>query len=139
MATMYKVSSIFWKLICVFFSENFNQKAVTYLIIFVGTYNIVISDFKNVIFEKNRWVPSKVIKVKRSFVRSLRPNFGFQLVFTSFHLKFLSFWVSRSFDLGDLSDLRRGSGIFFKGYVFEISAFKGKKWGRSWLYRQNFY
>jgi hypothetical protein len=30
----------------------------------------------------------------------------------------------RSFDLGDLGDLRRGSGIFFKNYIFEISAYK---------------
>ena len=36
-------------------------------------------------------------------MRSLRPNFGFHLVFTSFHLEFSLFWVSRLFDLGDLS------------------------------------
>ena len=35
-----------------------------------------------------------------------RPNFGFHLVFTSFHLEFWSFWISRSFDLGDLVVLR---------------------------------
>ena len=44
--------------------------------------------------------------VKRSFSRSLRPNFVFHLVFTGFHLEFLSFWVLRSFDFRDLSDLR---------------------------------
>ena len=32
------------------------------------------------------------------------------------------FWVLRSFDLSDLVDLRRGSGNFFKKYIFEISA-----------------
>ena len=32
---------------------------------------------------------------------------GFHLVFTSFHLEFSWFWVSRLFDLGDLRDLRR--------------------------------
>ena len=50
-------------------------------------------------------------KVKGPFSRSWRPNFGFHLIFMSFHLEFSLFWVSRSFDLGDL---RRGSGIFFK-------------------------
>ena len=39
-----------------------------------------------------------------------------------FDLEFLSFWVSRSFDLSDLGDLRRGSVNFFKNYIFEISA-----------------
>ena len=48
---------------------------------------------------------------------SLRPNFGFHLTFTNFHLEFSLFGVSRLFDLGDLSDLIRGSGIFFKSYI----------------------
>jgi hypothetical protein len=87
------------------------------------------TDSKNVTFEKNHLAPSEVIEVKRSFSRSLRRNFGFHLVFTSFHLEFLLFWVSRSFDLGNLSNLRRGSGNFFKHYVFEISAFQEKRWG----------
>ena len=52
-----------------------------------------------------------------------RPNFGFHLVFTSFHLELSLYWVSRSFDLGDLNYLRRGSGNFFKSYIFEISTF----------------
>jgi hypothetical protein len=54
----------------------------------------------------------------------LRPSFGFHLVLTCFHLEFSAFWVWRSFDLGDL---RRGSGNFFKNYIFEISAFQGKR------------
>ena len=56
-------------------------------------------------------------KIKRSFSRSLRPNFGFHLVFTSFHLEFSSFLVSRSFDLGDLSDLENGSAKYFKNCI----------------------
>ena len=64
--------------------------------------------------EEAEWIFSKIIFLKSvhqaeknelPFLRSLRPNFGFHLVFTSFHLEFLSFWISRSFDLGDLSDL----------------------------------
>ena len=38
-----------------------------------------------------------MVEVKSSFSKSLRPNFGFHLVFTSFHLEFWSFWVSRLF------------------------------------------
>ena len=39
------------------------------------------------------------------FLRSLRPNFGFHLVLTSFHLEFSVFWILKLFDLGDLSNL----------------------------------
>jgi hypothetical protein len=31
------------------------------------------------------------------------------------------------FDLSDLGDLRRGSGNFFKNYIFEFIAFQGKR------------
>ena len=67
---------------------------------------------KNVIFEKINPAPSKVIEVKRSFSRSLRPNFVFHLVFMGFYLEFSSFWVSGSFDLGNLGDLGKGKEIF---------------------------
>ena len=97
------------------------------------------TDFKNVIFEKIHSVFSEVIEVKRSFSRSPRPNFGFHLVFTSFHLEFSSFWISRSFDLGDLGVLRMGPVNVFKNYIFEISAFKGKRWGMSQLSRRHFH
>ena len=42
------------------------------------------------------------------------------VVFTSFHLEFSSFWISRSFDLGDLGVLRMGPVNVFKNYIFEI-------------------
>ena len=61
-----------------------------------------------VIPEKNYWAHSEVVEVKRSFLRSPRPNFGFHLVFTGFHLEFSSFWISRLFDLNDLGVLRMG-------------------------------
>ena len=48
-------------------------------------------------------------------------------MFKIFHLEFLPFWVFKPFDLGDLSNLGRDSGNFFKSYIFEISAFQGKK------------
>jgi hypothetical protein len=72
------------------------------------------TDFKDVFFGKIPWAPFEVVEVKRSFSRSLRPNFGFHLVLTSFHLEFSSFWVSRLFDLGDLSDLRNGTRKYFE-------------------------
>ena len=73
--------------------------------------------FKNIIFEK---FPSEVVEVKRSFSRSLRPDFGFHLGLTSFHLEFSSFWISRLFDLGNLGVLRMGPVNVFKNYIFEI-------------------
>ena len=48
-------------------------------------------NFKNVIFKKIHWALFEVVEVKRSFSRSLRPNFGFHLVFTNFHLEFSFF------------------------------------------------
>ena len=45
------------------------------------------TDFKNVSFEKNHWVPSEVLEVKRSFSSSLRPNFGFHLIVIGFKEK----------------------------------------------------
>ena len=76
------------------------------------------TDLKNVTFEKIHWSHSEVIEVKCSFSRSLRPNLGFHLVFTSFFLEFLSFLVWRSFNIGNLSDLRRGSGNFSQKLPF---------------------
>ena len=84
------------------------------------------TDFKNIIFEKIHSASSEVIEVKRSFSRSPRPNFGFHLVFSSFHLEFLSFWVSRSFDLGDLSDLENpnvGDFHSWQFWTFRVSSF----------------
>ena len=70
---------------------------------------------------------SEVVEVKRSFWRLLRPNSGFHLVLTNFHLEFLSFWISRSFDLGDIGVLKMGRGNFFRNNNFEISAFQEKR------------
>ena len=39
---------------------------------------------------------------------------SFELEVTSFHLEFLSFWVSRLLDLGNLGVYRMGPGIFSK-------------------------
>ena len=97
------------------------------------------TDFKNVIFEKIHSATSEVVEVERSFSRSLRPNFGFHLVLTGFDLEFSSFWVSRSFDLSDLGDLRRGSVNFFKNYIFEISASSWEKWAIARPCGQNFH
>ena len=45
-------------------------------------------------FRKIHWAPSEILKVKKPFSRSRRPNFGFHLVFMDFHLEFSLFWVS---------------------------------------------
>ena len=82
------------------------------------------TDFKNVIFEKIHWASSEVVEVKRSFSRSLRPNFGFHLVLTSFHLEFSSFWISRLFDLGDLSVLENGSLKYFENGLKSMQIFQ---------------
>ena len=82
------------------------------------------TDFKNVFFEKIHWASSEVIEVKRSFSRSLRPNFGFHLVLTSFHLEFSSFWISRLFDLGDLSVLKNGSLKYFENGLKSMQTFQ---------------
>ena len=82
------------------------------------------TDFKNVIFEKIHWASSEVIEVKRSFSRSLRPNFGFHLVLTSFDLEFSSFWISRLFDLGDLHDLENGPSLHFKNGLKSFQIFQ---------------
>ena len=85
-----------------------------------------------------------------NFVKSMPPSLSELKVTPSFCFAFkirddvaasniysLLLWVSRSFDLGDLRDLRRGTGNFFKNYVFEISAFQGKRRGKSRLSPQN--
>ena len=91
-------------------------------------FSVLCPNLKNVFFGKFHWAPSEILEVKWPFSRSRRPNFGFRLFLMGFHLEFSLFWVSRSFDLSDLGDLRRGSGIFFKNYIFEISAFQEKRW-----------
>ena len=63
-----------------------------------------------------------------SFLRSLRPNFGFHLFFTSFHLEFLSFWVSRLFDLSDLGNLRDSPAKYFEYYIKFLHYFQGLIW-----------
>ena len=78
----------------------------------------------NVFFEKNHWALSEVLEVKKSFSRSPRPNFEFHLVFTSFHLEFLSFWISRLFDLGDLSVLENGSLKYFENGLKSMQIFQ---------------
>ena len=52
------------------------------------------------------------------------PNFGFHLVLTSFHLEFLSFWISRLFDLSDLSVLKNGSLKYFENGLESMQTFQ---------------
>ena len=92
---------------------------------FFSTVNFLFFfDLKNVTFKKNYRAPFEVNEVKRSFWRSLRPNFGFHLVLTSFHIEFLSFWSSRLFDLGDLNGLKNGSLKYFKNGLKSMQIFQ---------------
>jgi hypothetical protein len=107
-------------------SNNF--KSLTRNLSYSSFFSVLCPDLKNEFFGKIHWDPSEILEVKRPFSRSWRPNFGFCLFIMGFHLEFSLFWVSRSFDLSNLSDLKRGSGNFFKNYIFEISAFQQKIW-----------
>ena len=97
---------------------------ITYLKSMPRIISAWCTDFRNVFFEKNQWTPFKVFEVKRVFSRSLRPNFGFHLVSTSFHLEFSSFWVSRLFDLGNLSNLRNGTRKYFENSLKSMHLFQ---------------
>ena len=65
----------------------------------------------------------------------MRPKFGFHLVLTSFNLEFSSFWISRLFDLGDLSVLENGSLKYFENCLKSMQTFQRlmggmNRWGR---------
>ena len=113
------------------FSENFDKKAETCLIFFLGMHWFQKCNFwkKSLSSFRGRWAQEVIFEVAEA-------KFW---ISPSFHLEFSSFWISRSFDLGDLGVLRRGPGNFFKNYIFEISAFQRKRWGMSQLSRQNFH
>jgi hypothetical protein len=66
----------------------------------------------------------EVVEVKRSFWRSPRPNFGFHLVLTSFHIEFSSLWILRLFDLSDLSVLKNGSPKHFENGLKSMQIFQ---------------
>ena len=87
------------------------------------------TDLKNVTFKKIHWPPSEVVEIKRSFSRSLRPNFVFLLAFMSFYLEFSSFLVSVkiqhrwSFGLFCLNGLKNGSAKYILQKLHEIAQF----------------
>ena len=72
-------------------------------------FSVLCPELKNRFFWKIHWAPSEILEAKRPFLRSQRPNYGFHLLLIGFHLEFSLFWVSRSFDISNLGDLRRGS------------------------------
>ena len=63
--------------------------------------------------KKNHWAPFKVVEVKKSFLRSLRPNFGFHLLFMGFDLK-----ISVVLGFDDLGNLRRPRVENFNSWHF---------------------
>ena len=122
--------------VCLFFNvpkgppiDFFFQFYKSFLFVLIYTkkcwyFKVTSSDFITILQQQNFEIISQNNKKAK---KKLRPNFAFHQVFTSFHLEFLSFWISRSFDLGDLGVLRMGPVNVFKNYIFEISAFKGKR------------
>ena len=116
-----------------------NFQSLTRKLSYSSFFSVLCPDLKNVFFGKIHWAPSEVLEVKRLFSRSRRPNFGFHLFLISFHLEFSLFWVSRSSDLSDLGDLRRGSENFFKNYICKISTSSWEKWAiQAWLSSRTF-
>ena len=118
--------------------EVWNFESLTRKPSYSSFFSASSTDFKNVFFEKIHWAPCEVVEVKSSFLRSPRPKFGFHLVLTSFHLEFLSFWISRFFDLGDLSVLENGSLKYFENGLKSMQTFQRfmggmNRWGRSHL------
>ena len=115
-----------------------NFTSLTTKLSYSSFFSACCTDFKEVIFENMHWASSEGSEVKRSFSRSSRPNFGFHLVLTRFHLEFLSFWISRLFDLGDLSVLKNGSLKYFENGLKSTQTFQRLMggmncWGRSHL------
>ena len=72
-----------------------NFQSLTRKLSYSSFFSVLRPDLKNVLFGKIHWAPSEVLEVKRTFLRSWRPNFGFHLFLISFHLEFSSFWVFR--------------------------------------------
>ena len=103
----FKISNLYYFLVASEDRELKNDicKSLIRKLTYSSFFSAWFTDFENIFFEKIHPATSEVVEVKRSFLRSLRPNFGFRLVFTSFHLELSSFWILRSFDLGNLSDL----------------------------------
>ena len=60
-------------------------KSLTRKLSYSSFFSAWCTDFKNIIFEKIHSASYEVVEVKRSFSRSLRPNFGFHLIFIGFH------------------------------------------------------
>ena len=89
------------------------------------------TDFTYVTYEKIHWPPSKVVEVKKSFWRSLRPNFVFVFVFMSFHLEFSSYLFSMKIQHRSsfgLNSLKNGSVKYFKNCMKLLGFFQGLIW-----------
>ena len=78
-----------------------------------------------ILFKKNS--TGRKLRLLRSFSRSPRPKFQNHLIFITFCDRISSFWISRSFDLGDLCVLKKSPVNIFNDYIFEISLFHWSK------------
>ena len=59
-------------------------KSLTRKLSYNSFFSAWFTDFENIIFEKIHSASSEVVEAKRSFLRWLRPNFGFHLVLQVF-------------------------------------------------------
>ena len=64
-----------------------------------------------------------LIKITEPLPSSLRSRCHFR-VLTHFHLEFSLFWISRLFDLGDLSGLKNGSLKYFENGLKSMQIFQ---------------
>ena len=108
---------------------------------FSSSFSAWCTDFKNVTFEKIHWPSSKVVEVKRSFSRSLRPTFVSGLAFQSYNNRlpldfgFIEIWTwIIVWPRWPHKGLR---GFFLKSYILNLlcSKFKFKWWNMSRLCR----
>ena len=71
--------------------------------------------------------PPRLLRFRGRFRGHLGQNFKIIYFLSLFTIEFLSFWVSRSFDLGNLGVLRKSPVNIFNDHIFEISGFHWSK------------
>ena len=76
---------------------------------------------------KSNGRPPRLLRFRGRFRGHQGQNFENHLVFITFHYSIFSFWVSRSFDLGDLGVHEKSPVNIFNDYIFEISLFHWSK------------
>ena len=76
---------------------------------------------------KSNGRPPRLPRFRGCFRGHRGQNFKIIYFLSLFIIEFSSFWVSRSFDLGDLGVLEKSPVNIFNNYIFEISLFHWSK------------